>query len=78
MQYRGGPHVFFSFGLGSKCGGGTGIFFIVPNVFPSSSQCVPQNVPNSIALLSHMLIQYSLPKVELSWAPILSLEMEVV
>jgi hypothetical protein len=43
-----------------------------------SSQCVPQDVPNSITLLSHMFIQYGLPKVELSWAPILSLEMEVV
>jgi hypothetical protein len=47
-------------------------------VFPSSSQCVPQDVPNSITLLSHMFIQYGLPKVELSWAPTLSLEMEVV
>jgi hypothetical protein len=29
-------------------------FFWVPNVFPSSSQCVPQDVLNSITLLSHM------------------------
>ncbi len=69
----------FFFLLGwAAIGRGGGVFFIVPNVFPSSSQCVPQDVPNSITLLSHMLIQYGLPKVELSWAPILSLEMEVV
>jgi len=31
-----------------------GFFLFVPNLFPSSSQCVPQDVLNSITLLSHM------------------------
>jgi hypothetical protein len=30
-------------------------FFVFSNMFPSSSQCVPQHVPNIITLLSHML-----------------------
>jgi len=39
-------------------------YFLVPNVFPSSSQKVPQDVPNSTKLL---FIVYALAKVELSY-----------
>lgn len=39
------------------CGGQVGIFLFsfVPNVFPSSYQRVPPQVPNSNTILSHML-----------------------
>ncbi len=38
-------------------------YFLVPNVFPSSSRKVPQDVPNSTKLL---FIVYALAKFELS------------
>ncbi len=44
--------------------GGLLEYFLVPNVFPSSSRKVPQDVPNSTKLL---FIVYALAKVELSY-----------
>jgi hypothetical protein len=47
---------FFFFGLPTTYNNNT-VFFVVTNMFPSSSQWVPQHVPNITTLLSHMLWQ---------------------
>jgi hypothetical protein len=49
-------------------GGRAGIEFFDFLLFPSSSQCVPQDVPNSTTLLSHMLCPKLSSFILYSWA----------
>jgi len=55
MHPRGPRFFLWWVGWGGEGQGGIFCFSFVPNVFPSSSQRVPPQVPNSNTILSHML-----------------------